>query len=261
MQDTDRSLEARQGERAAATQEETLDDLLQAQRELAEAARAAEQRKAIEQLAALAAQLRTLQQEQHRILDETKTLEGEQQAAGRRSRAALKQLISLAERQQAARKATTDLAAELEELELIRRVLDRAGGEMQISADGLAARDTGMGVTSAQQAALDRLASLLAVAEASPAQPPSDSPMAEPTETTDLADQAARGMQLRLLRTLQADLLARTEAVRQQLQGGASGELDEAVARLAEEQAELAALAEKLLSLPEESGPGPGTDP
>lgn len=135
---------------AARQQQEALDDLEQAQRELARDRRRAEEQLAREQLDKIASELAAMIDREQTVIDETKRLDAIRQAAGKFTRAQLMALRDLTSTQRNLKEDTDRLVDKLTAAEVFAQALRGAARNMQIAVDLLEERETG---TEAQQAA------------------------------------------------------------------------------------------------------------
>ncbi len=140
-------------------------DLEEAEQQLAQRRKQAETDLAREQLARMDDSLKGLHERQQKLIQESQRLEQLRAAEGRLSRAQLATLGDLARLQQALGGETSQLAEKLELTEVIHLALSGAADKMQRAAELLELRDTGLPTQSAQEAARQRLAQLLAAFE------------------------------------------------------------------------------------------------
>lgn len=156
---------AGEGQAAGEQAEHAERDLEEAEQQLAERRKQAEQDLAREQLARMEDSLKSLHERQQKLIQETQRLEQLRAVEGRLSRAQLATLGDLARLQQSLGGETSQLAEKLELTEVIHLALSGAADKMQRAAELLELRDTGTPAQSAQEAARQRLARLLAAFE------------------------------------------------------------------------------------------------
>lgn len=250
-------------ERSAADehQREAAEDLEQAQRELAQAQRQAEEQLARELLERISDEITAMVERQQAVIDETERLDRLRAERGNWTRGQLKSLKGVAETQLGLRDESQRLADSLEAAEVFALAVRGAVREMTTAADRLDARQTDEETLRAQRAARQRFEDLMeALAEdedegESPdqdAEQPSDEggrPQQQPPSET--IPQLA---QLKMLKTLQQDLVERTERLHEVREQQDSEAVQQQLDALAEEQGQLADLARNLTeALPEES--------
>lgn len=227
-------------EEALERMNETLDDLEQAERELAADQKAVEEQLAREQMEKLADQLKSLLARQQAAIGETERLQLEFEAAGKWSRARLKSLRNLTETQQNLLNETNDAAEKVGSIEIIALSLRGAIRYMQRAIDLLDKRETGEATVAVQQLAVQRLEGLLnAFSEDDSAgqenQPPGEN--GEGQQPGPGGDIVTLITQLQVVRSLQLDLAERYREVRGR--AGSDAELTET------DQAELRSLSEE----------------
>lgn len=262
MEQAQENMEQGDAEFAEKEQQESLDDLEQAQRELARERREAEERLAQEQLAKIADSLKGLIAREQTVIDETKRLEALHAGRGNWTRAQLRSLRDLTEVQRGLKQETDELAAKLSAAEVFALALKGAARSMERALELLGERQTGEPTVKAEQASMQRFIDLIEVLK------PDD-----PSNKQDGEEQGGGGggnesgqpgesipelAQLKLLKTMEADLLARSLDLSERIEKN-GGKLSEAerreLADLASEQGALADQARNLmqsLSEPEE---------
>jgi hypothetical protein len=146
------------GEQAEAAQK----DLEEAEQQLAQRRKQAEEDLAREQLSKLEDSLKGLVDRQQKLIQETQRLEQLRAAEGRLTRAQLATLGDLARQQTGLGGETSQLAEKLELTEVINLALRGAAKQMDRAAELLELRDTGTQAQTAQEAARSRLAQLIA---------------------------------------------------------------------------------------------------
>ena len=229
-------------EEAVERMTETLDDLEQAERELAADQKAVEEQLAREQMEKLADQLKSLLARQQAAIGETERLQLEFEAAGKWSRARLKSLRHLAETQQNLLDETTVAAENVGSIEIIALSLRGAIRYMQRAIDLLDKRETGEATVAIQQLVVQRFEGLLkALSEDEGAsqenQPPGEN--GEGQQSGPGGDIVTLIAQLKVIRSLQLDLAERYHEVRDRAGSDADAKLTET------DQAELRSISEE----------------
>lgn len=263
-----RALQLQQIDRAGGEQEQTLHDLQQLARQLAAEQRMIEQERLRAALAGLSAELQRLSDVERALLEVTLQLEAARIERGRWDRQELRRLTESAASQRDAAANVSRLAVPLADLEVLAAALEQVAGDMLAAAARLDERRTDEPTARLQQASLDRLAGLLAgLEEASAVTPPPGD--AQAAAGGDVQDETptTRLFELRLLRSLQVQLLDRTTVLRETTADRefTPAELELAT-RLQTEQLQLAERAAELLSESDDSPrppvqPDPGATP
>ena len=245
---------------AADREQEALDDLEQAQRELAREEQAAREQLAREQLARAADDLAALVPRQQAVIDETRRLEELHATAGKWSRAQLVSLRDVARAQQALAEDVGRIVDRLAAAEVFARALKGAAGHMLRAAELLAERDTSEKTLQHEETARKRIIDLIEALK--PEQPDSEgaSPPDQQGGGTDGATPPADGIpaiaQVKMLIALQKELSARTAEIEKRR--GKDGQLPAAMRdeleTIAREQGELAELARNLSALATPAG-------
>jgi len=242
---------------ALTEQQQAIEDLEQLRNEIAEERNEAAERLAFELLEKIGDELKSMIAREQTVIDETARLQQLREERGSLTRAQLRSLRDLAEAQAGLHKETEALVARLEPAPVFAVALRGAGRQMKFAAERLDERDTGAETQKRETAARQRLVDLIAALEARPkppeenAPPPEppagEPPMPPPMPNGPPGDRIPPLAELRMLRTLQADLLRRTEELDAR---AAAGELTPADQReleeLAVEQEELADLARNM---------------
>ena len=250
MQQAEQALDRNSSDQAAGSQQEALDDLEQAQRELARTRRQTETQFARELLERMADRLKGMIARQQRVIDETGRLDGIHQKTGRWRRSQLKSLRNLVDDQRVLKTETDRLAKTIREAEVFALALSEAARHMHRAADRLAVRQTDAATIEIEQTARQRFVDLVAAlkpdtGQAKSKQPPHANPPADGRQPRDGIPQLA---QLKMLKTLQEDLLRQTRELDTQRQE--NGKLNAAqtveLNRLAGVQDRLADLAAEL---------------
>lgn len=251
------------GDTEGAQQEmqEALDDLEQAQREIAQDQREAEESLAEELMEKIADQLTALQSRQKSAIEETLRLRSEYEKRGNWSRALLKSLRNLATVQRNLKTETLSAAEQVQAVEILSLALRGAARSMRLAVENLQDKDTGeQTVTWQNQAARrfeDLLKALKSDSESEGGQPEQQPGEGQP-EAGPHGERVALLSQLKIVRTLQADLISRFEHVRaeQARTGELTDDQKKELAAVAEEQSQLADLVRELTSFfgdPEEA--------
>ena len=250
MQNAEQALSRNVPDQATGNQQEALDDLEQAQRELARTRRQTEEQLARELLERISDQLKIMITRQQRVIDETARLDGIHRKTGRWRRSQLKSLRNLADDQRVLRTETDRLAKTIREAEVFALALAEAARSMRLAAERLAARQTDAVTLAAEQAARQQFADLVAALKPDTSQPKSKpSPDSKsPPNGNNTPDGIPQLAQLKMLKTLQEDLLRRTAelAAAQQKQGKLNPTQTNELNRLAGVQDKLADLAAEL---------------
>jgi len=255
--------DAEDGDSAGAAQEqqEALDDLEQAQRELAKRRREEEETLAREQLARIADELAGLVPRQQAAIDEARRLNALYEANGKWTRTQSASLRDLTQAQRNLVEESNRIAEKLSAAEVFALALKGAVTQMKLAADRLAERDAGALAQKPQEAARKRLVDLV---EALKSEPPGEP---GPPEGDAASDQQGGGSggrqegpptdgiptlaQIKMLIVLQRDLSSRTAEL-EQLRGK-DGHLppsaQEQLDAIAQEQGELADLVRNLSSI------------
>ena len=234
--------------------QEALDDLEQAQREIAQDQREAEESLAQELMEKIADQLTALQSRQKAAIEETLRLRSEYEKRGSWSRTLLKSLRNLATTQRNLEVETLSAAEQVQAVEILSLALRGAARSMNLAAENLRDRDTGEQTVTWQNQAARRFEELLkALASANenegqPQQQPGQE--GQPPEAGPPGERVALLSQLKIVRTLQADLITRFKHVRreQAKTGELTDDQKKELAAVAEEQSQLADLVRELTS-------------
>jgi hypothetical protein len=241
---------------AAQQQQEAIDDLEQAQRELARQQRAAEEQLAREQLARVADELTGMIPRQQSVIDATGRLDELHAQSGKWSRSQLVTLRDLAKTQFHLEEETGRIVEKLAAAEVFALALKGAVRQMHAAGEQLTRRETGPATQKTQEAARKRLADLaeaLKPEEPNPDDDPSQHPGGGSSGQSDGApsDGIPAIAQVKMLITLQKELAARTTEI-ERLRGK-DGQLPAAARQeleiIAREQGELADLARNLSNL------------
>lgn len=240
-------------EEARERMNETLDDLEQAERELAADQKAVEEQLARERMEKLADQLKSLLARQQAAMDETERLQFEFEATGKWSRARLKSLRNLTEIQKNLLNETNDATENVGSIEIIALSLRGAVRYMQRSIDLLDKREAGEATVAAQQLVVQRFEGLLKALSEDDEARQENQPSGENGERHQSGpggDIVTLIAQLKVIRSLQLDLAERYREVRDR--AGSDAELTETgqaeLRAISEEQALIADLVREMTS-------------
>lgn len=249
---SDAALQQGQTQQAEKEIQESLDDLEQAQRELAARRQEIEESLAFEEIAKLESEIKNLIERQTAVIEETNRLEKERLARGRWSRGQLKSLKQLFETERDLQQETQAVAQKLAAAPVFVMAIEKVIDQFTIAVERLDQRLTDQETLTAEQTAKSKLAELLKILEEKSAndnvqadQAPSspDSDMQPPT------NQIALLTQLKLLKLLQEDILNRTKSFNNSLsqENALTPEQVQQRTELSKEQADLAELSMELL--------------
>lgn len=254
MVDASRALQQGDDGQAAERQDESLDDLQQAQEELAQARREAEDALADEQLAKIADALRDVHRRQVGLIDEAARLDAARGNDGAWTRGQVQSLLSLARAEGGLAEESAALRERLSEAKVFALVIEEAVEEMRDAAEKLAERTAGPEAQRPMSRAARKFAQLLESLRPDPRQNAErrrngrDDQGAEPGRGE--AGGAAGGQdgipglaQIKLLKGLQEEILEETRELAQAKPDAGWGEDDRnRFARLAQRQGRLADL-------------------
>jgi hypothetical protein len=231
-------------------------DLEDAQQQLAERRKAAEEDLAREQMARLADSLKSLHERQKKLIAETQRLDKLRVAEGRLTRAQIGSLQELTRGQKSLETETSGVAEKLSATEIIALALERAAGHMDRATGMLSQQRTDAPTQQAQENARLKLSQLLTAFEnkSKPGKGQGGEAAGGGGGKAPRQDGNYVLAQLKLIKVLQEDLNGRFNTVAGSDAAGASDEL----AQIAAEQGKLADLAARL-SQPTE--PRPEDDP
>ena len=229
-------------------QQEALDDLLQAQRELAGLRRRLQSARAGARITELSEMLQSFIDRQTRLVEDTTRLDEVQQARGNLTRAQLQTLRTAADAQSQLQDDVGRLTDTIADAVVFREVLSLAADEMGAAARLLADRVVDESAQRAQQSSVTYLQSVLQALNESEDRPP-------PADNGDSDQQEANSpgwsvvSQIRLVLTMQQDVASRTaELIQRARESEELASADEAErARLETQQARLSVLLTKLL--------------
>ena len=248
MQTSEIELAGGAADRATADQQESLDDLEQAQRETAIERRAAEERLAREMLGRMDSQLATMIARQESLIAETKRLMGERTAGGRWNRRQLKMLRDHAKAQSELQKDTQQLSESIKTARVFSLALRVVARWMARAEKRISGRNLDQETISAQETAKARLTELMVAMSDSKQKPPPAQGVSGDTPGQPQSQGAIGASiltQLRLLRTLQEDVNLSTERLQLSDEDAATKAAQQE--SLAAQQGELAELLQELL--------------
>ncbi|WP_166824264.1 hypothetical protein [Thalassoroseus pseudoceratinae] len=229
--------------------QEALEDLERAEQELAEEQQAAEEQLARELLEKIADEITAFVERQQAVIDETNRLEAERRDRGRLTRGQLVSLRNLAELQITLADETSELAKKIEAAAVFALAIRGAEHNMRQAAERLQKRMTDRSTIDAEEAARDRFLDLVAALEKNKKEPDAeqetdgeqaDQQQDKPQSGGPQTDGIPQLAQLKMLKSLQEDILRRTAKLDRKR---ADGELNE------DQQAELAELTEQQSTL------------
>jgi len=231
--------------------QESLDDLEQAQRELATRRKDAEESLAFEVFAKMNSELRSLIERQDAVIQETNRLEQKRLSRGRWSRGQLKSLKQLLETEQDLKNETTSLTLKLQAAPVFILALEKVIDQLEIAVIRLEQRLTDQETLTAEQAAKSKLIRLLQILD--------EKPKRDKTQNDTQSDQNQKFpqtvqislvTQLKLLKLLQENILNRTRSFNNSISQKKKLTPEQIQQReeLSKEQADLAELSMELLA-------------
>lgn len=241
-----------QGNTAEAQEQlkESLDDLEQAQRELAARRNELEESLAFEEFIKLESEIKGLIERQQAVIKETTRLEQVRLARGRWSRGQLKSLKLLQQTEEDLQIQAEKVAQKLAKAPVFKLAMNKAIDQLKTAADRLDQRLTDQLTLNAEQKAESRFKTLL---QALNDKTDSEQAEAQPGEDPQImpSDQIPLIAQLRLLKLLQQDILDRTTAFNEELtpQEKLTPQQLEFRKQLSKEQSDLAELSQEILQL------------
>ena len=239
---------------ADAEQKEAVEELKRAQTSLNRSKKRAAQQLAQEARVRLAGQLKGLAARQKNVLDETKRLDAERAQAGRWTRGQLRSLQTVGKVEQQLGDETTGVAQGLQQADVFAWALRRGAISMQEAGQRISTQNTDARTVALELEAWTRLRDLAEMLKPDAPSPPSDQQQDEesspPASSPGDGDAIPLIAQLKMLKTLQADLLRRTgEQDRQRRDATESSETSRGESnRLATEQGEHATLMQKIVA-------------
>lgn len=244
-------------EQAQQQSQEAVDDLEQAQRELARQRQQLEEQLAFEQLEKIADQLQAMIPRQQSVIDETRRLDDLLKQRGKWSRPTLASLRGLTEVQRGLQQETVGLMESLTSAEVFALALRGAARQMQRSSARLGQRQTDAETVLLQERAKQRFVDLVEALkpEKQQKQPKQEAQQPQQSDGGEQASPPTDGIpplaQLKLLKTLQQDLQQRTMELAERAPEGQEGNPANQLEwqQLALEQGELADLARNLIEV------------
>ncbi len=247
--------EAGNEEGAAQEEQEALDDLEQAQRELAAEREVAEEELAQEQLEKIADSLKALIPRQLAVLEETKRLDG-LKVDGKLTRAQRASVLNLGETQLMLKAETDRMTETLTAAEVFALALKGASRQMQKAADLLSTdAETGAATQRAEEAARKRFEDLVGALKPSKEAAQAAKPQEGGEQPPAAEDSAAQTdgipalAQLKMLKALQLELNQRTLELAESVDGALTDEQKAELAEIAQEQGLIADLARNLTKM------------
>ncbi|WP_417385475.1 hypothetical protein [Gimesia sp.] len=228
---------------------EMLDDLEQAQRELAARRNELEESLAFEELVKLEGELKGLIERQQAVIEETTRLEQERLSRGRWSRGQLKSLKLLQQTELDLQLQAAKVAEKLAAAPVFKLAMEKAIEQLKTAVDRLDQKLTDQQTLTAEQNAESRFKSLLVALTDKRDSKQGDEQPGDSEQQLMPSDQIPLIAQLRLLKLLQQDLLDRTTAFNESLtpQKKLTAQQLESRKQLAIEQADLAELSQEIL--------------
>ena len=252
MRSAEAEIEQNSTDQAEKHQQESIDDIEQSQRELANLRQREEQRLAFELLEQLAGELKGMIAREEELISQTLRLKELYQNKGRWSRSDLKSIRDLAQSQLQLSSGTEMLVEQLDEIKIYALALKAAARQMALVASRLKARTIDGRTVQLEQFVKVRLLNLMqSLAEQLDGPGSPQQPGASQTNQSENAE-AQKGvpylLQLRILKDLQLELNARSQQLSTWLQtaGELSKEQQEELDLISLEQGELADLAKTL---------------
>jgi hypothetical protein len=254
MADASRALQQGEDGQAGERQDESLDDLQQAQEELAQARREAEESLAGEQLAKVADAIRDVHRRQVGLIDEASRLDAARANDGAWTRGQIQSLLGLARAERGLAEESAALRERLSEAKVFALVIEEAADEMRAAAGKLAEKTAGPEVQRPMNRAARKFAQLLESLRPDPAQnarrrrDARDDPGAEQGQgggggAVDGQDGIPGLAQIKLLKGLQEEILEETRELAQAKPEAGWGEDERRrFARLSQRQGRLAEL-------------------
>ncbi len=254
MEDAEQLLQENRQEQVEDEQQEILDDLEQAERELAQEEQQAKEQLAREMMERIGDELKSLIGRQEHIIEDTNRLEALRLSRGDWTRPQLKSLRDLAEVQRNLKTETQRLGKVVEAAEVFALALNGACREMERAAKRLEQKLTDGETIAHENAAKNRFTDLVTALEPEKNQKPG----AEENQAGAGADGKTNAgpqsdgiphlAQLKMLKTLQEDLIRRTQELDkiQQAQGNLNDDQKQELDLLAGEQGFLADLTRNL---------------
>jgi hypothetical protein len=249
MNDADQR--AGQGDAAAAGQlaADAKRSLADARRRLADHLRDAAARLASEQVDRLEEKVKHLRRQQENALDEARRLSSLEESQGRLTRSQALSLRDLARLQRSLQTDAVSLAQRLGGAAAFELALSAAAADMCRAADGLDRRETGPSTQEAQRRAIGQLDLLVEVLKPEPpstqdqASSGGDNPPQQGPQAATLPPLA----ELKLLKLMQQQINARSEALQKAAAGKPTPEQSREYAELADQQGRLAKIVQRFV--------------
>jgi hypothetical protein len=256
MSQAEEQLQRGRSASAGAQQKQAINELDRATAALRQSKKQATQQLAQQSLVRVADELAGLAARQKTVVDETKRLDSERAQAARWTRGQLRSLQSAAGIEHQLRDETARIADRLQNADVYAWVLRRGAGEMQQAADRLKTQLTDAKTVALEIDAWSRLRDLAQLLK------PDDSSTADPAQKEESSGSSSPSegdgipliAQLKLLKTLEQNILRRTGELDQQRRANAGNTdssraaTDAELDRLATEQGELATLIRHVVS-------------
>jgi hypothetical protein len=259
MQKGEQALSDGDTESAQEDIQESLDDLEQAMRELADDKKEAEEQLAQELIEKIEPRLKGMLLRQNGIILALKQLDKERQAAGGGwSRRLLKSLKNLAQVQRNLANETRSAAEAVSVVEVLEMALTGAARYMDRAAKRIDDRDAGVGTQAVQELAAKRFLDMLDALKKDDSKPKDGQPQQNGNDNGQKkggnngpqGDAVTLIAQLKVMRALQADLIARVKLIRTEKAetGKFTADQQEELADIADAQSRLADLAREMTS-------------
>ncbi|WP_339727300.1 hypothetical protein [uncultured Gimesia sp.] len=265
---SDEALQQGQTQQAEQEIRESLDDLEQAQREIAARRQEIEASLAFEEFAKLESEIKNLIERQDAVIQETIRLEKERISRGRWSRGQLKSLKQLFETEQDLQQETEAVAQKLAAAPVFVLAMEKVIDQLTITVERLDQRLTDQKTLTAEQTAKSQLTALLQILEEKAAldkaEPDQNQNQNSPGSQAPPTNQIALLSQLKLLKLMQEDILNRTRSFNNSIsqEKTLTPEQIEKRKKLSTEQTDLADLSmELLLKLDQAFSNDPDSEP
>lgn len=207
------ALQQNQSQQAEQEIRESLDDLEQAQREVAARRQEIEEALAFEEFAKLESQIKNLMERQDAVIQETIRLEEERLARGRWSRGQLKSLKQLFETEQDLQQETEAVTEKLAAAPVFVFAMEKIIDQFAIAVERLDQRLTDQETLTAERTAKSKLTALLNILKENSADQKSQPDQNQtPPGSQPPTNQIALLTQLVMLKMMQEDLLNRTRS-------------------------------------------------
>jgi hypothetical protein len=234
---------------AGKQQQQAVEELDRAQKALGQSKKQASQELAQQARVRVADELEGLAARQKTVVDETKRLDSERAQAARWTRGQLRSLQTVGQLQHQLREETAKIADRLQTADVYAWVLRRGAGKMQEAAERLGTRLADAKTVGLEVDAWSRLRELAQTLKSNPSTAASEKNEKNDESSGNNAPSDGDGIpviaQLKLLKSLQQDLLRRTgelDQQRREVTDSSRAATDSESNRLAAEQGELATL-------------------